>query len=138
MGCQSLKVDRVFLTPPKIGNVQHKRFDAGMRNSADRMGIGNFADARPGETSFTGRGELGTELLWGNDVQKNMGMSFDQLSTQAAAPLTVQRRDGSTETLTDNNALRQVALESGITMNRIPSAERTVHKADQKSLKGGA
>lgn len=134
LGCRSQKVERVFLTPPRIGNANHRRFDQGMRDSADRMGIGNFKDARPGESSFAGRGaELGTEVLWGNDVKKHMGMSFDQLSNQAAAPFTVNRADGSTATLTENNALKQVAVESGITMNRIPKAEVTVHKHDSKS-----
>lgn len=134
LGCQSKKVEQVFLTPVRIGNTNHQRFDRGMRDSADRMNIGNFRDARPGESSFAGRGaELGTEVLWGNDVKKHMGMSFDQLSNQAAAPFTVNRADGSTQTLTENNALKQVAEESGITMNRIPKAEVTVHKHDSKS-----
>lgn len=136
MGCQSKRVERVFLTPPRIGNVQHKRFDAGMRNTADRMGIGNWNDARQGESSFSGRGVPGTEVLWGNDIQKVSGKSMQDLVNQAQSPLSVQRSDGSVDTLTENNALRQVALESGITMNRIPVAERTVHKADQKSFKG--
>lgn len=136
MGCQSKNVERVFLTPPRIGNAQHKRFDAGMRNTADRMGITNWNDAREGETSFSGRGAPGTEVLWGSDIQKVTGKPMQEMVNQAQAPLSVQRSDGTVDTLTDNNALRQVARESGITMNRIPTAERTVHKADQKSMKG--
>ncbi len=139
LGCQSKHVERVFLTPPKIGNTHHQRFDRGMRDSADRMGIGNFRDARPGESSFAGRAaELGQEVLWGNDVKNKMGMSFDQLSSRAAAPFTLNRADGSTATLTENNALRQVARESGITMDRIPKAEITVHKQDAKSFSKGS
>jgi hypothetical protein len=133
-GCNSKFVERVFLTAPGIGTAGRKRFDAGIRQSAEMMRISNFRSARGGETSYGGdKGkELGMELLWGKETEKKMGRSFAQLTQTAQQPFEVAKRDGSGSLRLDrNNAMREAATEMGITRRRLPRAHE-VGAADKQ------
>jgi hypothetical protein len=126
LGCDSSEVTKVFLRAPGTVSSATRRFDAGIRNSAERMGISNFRSARAGEAAYGG--QAGKGLLWGDDVAKAFpGMNFAQLQQRAAAGATMRLRNGETVTIPDG--MRQAAA-SGITERVLPVAERTVHSAD--------
>lgn len=117
-GCDSRGVTQEFRTPVGIRHGITSRTDAGIRKSVDMYRMGNVRSAREGEASWGGdRGkELGMEVLWGNDVQKKMGRSFAELSSAAAAPLVVPKRDGSGSLRLDRNSgMRDAATEYGLT-----------------------
>jgi hypothetical protein len=122
-GCESKAVTQVFLTPVGIGTNFRKRFDAGMRKSADMYQISDWKSSKEGDTSFAGRAPLGQELLWGDSCKKVMGRSFAELTGLAQKPLIVDKRDGSGQVRLDrNNGLREAATEAGITRRRLPKA----------------
>lgn len=137
-GCESEAVEREFRTAVSIVSSGRRRFDNGIKQTVDGMRLGNLRTAhRDGDSSYGGdkARELGTEILWGDEVKKRpefRGMGFDALTQQAQQPFSVQRRDGSVETLTDNNGMRQAANEVGITKRVLPKAERSIHKSDLK------
>ena len=137
MGCESENVEREFRTPVSVSQGKYKRFDAGLRKTADRMGIPDWKTAREGEAGFAGRANpLGTQVLWGNDVQKEMGVPFAQQMQAAAKPLTVEGKDPKKDPyLTMNNGMRATANELGITRAVRPMAEVTTHKADMAGAK---
>ena len=126
LGCESERVTKIFTKPPGSLSASTKRFDQGIRRSAENMNISNWRSARAGESSKPPLD--GTQVLWGNDVPRAMpGQSFASLSAtaaqQAATPFT--RPDGSKE-MVPNNGMRQAATEIGITRRPLPQAERTV------------
>jgi hypothetical protein len=135
-GCDSRAVKQEFRTPVSIRHGLTSRTDAGIRKSVDMYALGNVRSARDGEASYGGdKGkELGMEVLWGNDVQRKMGRSFAELSSAAAQPLVVPKRDGSGSVrLERNNAMREAATDLGITRRRIPhAAEVSGDKATPK------
>lgn len=134
-GCNSRAVVREFRTAPTIRSAGMKHFDAGIRRTSDMMQINNFRTARAGEAAYGGDvgKDTGLKVLWGSDVQKTMGRSFAELSSTAAQPLRVPRRDGSGDIVdTRNNAMRAAATEAGITHRRLPQVgELTVARADK-------
>jgi hypothetical protein len=122
-GCRSLAVVREFRTAPTVRSNGMKKFDAGIRRTADMMKLGNLRTARAGEAAYGGDAakQKGLEILWGQDVQKTMGHSFAELASIAQRPLTVPRRDGSAPIVeTRNNGMRGAATEAGITGRRLP------------------
>jgi hypothetical protein len=132
-GCDSAHVTQEFRTPVGIKSAWTKRSDAGLRKSSDMYGISNFRSARPGEAAYGGdkARELGQEVLWGNDIQRKMGHSFSELTSLAAKPLVVNKRDGSGQVrLERNNAMREAATELGITRRRVPHAAEVSGAAD--------
>lgn len=143
-GCESVNVERVFLTPVGTRSDSTKRFDAGIRKSAEMMGISNFKSAKAGDTSFAGRAQenevLGTKVLWGDEVAKpvaqgGLGQGFAQLTAAAQAPFVATRADGSQVSLTSNNAMAEAATELGITSRPVPkAAEVRVASGDSASL----
>lgn len=136
-GCDSEHVSRAFLTAPAHLSSATRRHAEGIRRSADMMGLSNFRSARAGEAAYGGDvgKELGQELLWGNEVQAKMGKSFTDLTGMAHQPFSYTKADGSTETMTRNNALVEAATEMGITRRAIPkAAELTVAPADKPSM----
>jgi hypothetical protein len=132
-GCESASVTQVFLTPVTIGSSFRKRFDAGMRKSADMYQIDDWKSAKAGDTSFAGRAPVGQELLWGDGCKKVMGRSFAELTGLAQKPLVVDKRDGSGQLRLDrNNGMREAATEAGITRRRLPKAgEVTAFKGEK-------
>jgi hypothetical protein len=132
MGCASEKVVKLFLKAPGIRSDFMKRHDAGIRKSADMMGISNFRSSHEGDASFGGDvGKPGERLLWGNDVNKVAGKPFAALAQQAAAGSNFTHKDGRVEHVP--SGMRQ-AGNMGITARPLPKAERTVLKADAKPL----
>jgi hypothetical protein len=133
-GCDSAHVTQEFRTPVGIGTQYTKRFDAGIRKSADMYGVNNWKSAKEGDVSFAGRADpaLGQKLLWGDECKKVMGHSFAELTQVAAKPLIISKRDGSQARLERNNGMRDAANEVGITRRRLPQAhEVTAHKGDK-------
>lgn len=133
--CESKFVKQEFRTPVSIGTQFKKRFDAGIRKSADMMHISNFRTAREGEAAYGGdkAKELGMEVLWGDESKKKMGKSFAELTGIAQKPLIVQKRDGGELRLDRNNAMREAANEAGITRRAVPKAhEVTVVAKEHK------
>lgn len=127
IGCESGEVKRVFLTPPTISDGTLKRFDAGIKKSADLMGIGNFRSARGGEAAY---GNSGKGMLWGNDIQKVLGVDMGALLQASAAPLNVTHADGRKETI-EKSVMREMASE-GMTRAVLPKpAEMTGHVQDK-------
>jgi hypothetical protein len=128
MGCASESVTKIFLKPVGTRSDNTRRFDAGIRKSAENMGLTNFRSSRQGEASHGG--ELGKKVLWGKDVAKEMpGQSFAGLAQQASAGAKFQKADGTTEVVP--NGMR-LAAQSGITQRTVPKAERTVDPRDVK------
>lgn len=127
IGCEA-ECKQVFLTPPMIRSGFLTRFDAGIKKSVDMMGLGNLRSARGGEAAY---GSGGNGMLWGTDaVQKALGVPLQGLIDRAATPMTVQHRDGHTETL-NKSVMRELGQE-GITRRRLPKpAELTGHRADR-------
>ena len=126
IGCDA-EVKQVFLTPPNIGSNELKRFDAGIRKSSDMYKIGNFRTARAGEAAY---GNSGKGMLWGDECQKALGVSMEQLVASSATPMTVRHRDGHVETI-NKSVMRELGSE-GMTKRTLPRpAETTGHVQDR-------
>lgn len=111
-GCDSSEVTRVFRTAPSLSKGKYKRFDQGLRKSSEMMGIDNFKTAKEGESAFAGRGTdapPGSEVLWGGDAQKKLGMAFPALTEMAKRPLNVAAHDRYSQS---NNGIAGVMNES--------------------------
>jgi hypothetical protein len=135
-GCNSKFVKQEFRTPVGIRTDYMKRFDAGIKKSADMYKIDNFKSAKAGETSFAGRAPAGApQVLWGNESQKVLGKSFAELTQVAAKPFAVKKRDGSEIVLTRNNAMREAATEANITSRRLPQAHEVTAARSEKGAK---
>lgn len=130
-GCRSQAVERVFMTPPNIGTSFVKRHEAGVRKLADAYGQSNWKTAKAGDQSKV---MAGGKMLWGSDVQKELGMDMGALTAAAAQPFTVQRKDGTTETVP--HGMPMAARELGLTQKVLPPAgELTVSANEQKMRK---
>lgn len=135
LGCRSLKVERVFLTAPGVKSEFNTRHEQGIKKLAASYGQSDFRTARAGESSK--KHDLGQKLLWGSDVQKNLGMDMNALTARTAQPFTVQRKDGATETVP--HGMRLAATELGITQRVLPPAgELTVSRHEPKMKKAMA
>jgi len=135
-GCRSRAVVQEFRTAPTIGSRMVRQHHAGLKRSSEMMKISNFRSARAGEAAHGGNvGQNGQKVLWGDDCRKVLGRSFAELTTIAHKPLVVQKRDGSGEMRLDrNNAMREVATESGLTQRRVAKpGELRVLKGDARS-----
>jgi hypothetical protein len=129
-GCDSEHVSQEFRTPIGIGTDFRKRFDQGMRKSADMYGASDWKSAKAGDTSFEGRADpaLGQKLLWGDECKKVMGHSFSELAQVASKPLLGQ---GGEVILKHNNGMREAATVAGITRRRLPQVhEVSAHKGE--------
>lgn len=132
LGCRSQNVERVFLTAPGIKSEFHTRHEKGIAKLASAYGQTDFRNARAGESSI--KSPIGSKLLWGNEVQKNLGMNMDALTARTAQPFTVQHSDGKKETVP--HGMRLAATELGITQRVLPPAgELTVSRHEPKMKK---
>jgi hypothetical protein len=125
LGCDSSAVTKVFLRAPGHISDKTKRFDAGIRKSAEGMGLSNFRSARAGEAAHGGKG--GDAVLWGAEaVQKKLpGVSFAALQQSAQKDITVTTPAGDTLTAPGKLNGMRAAASSGITARAVPRAERT-------------
>lgn len=131
-GCRSLKVERCFMTPPKIGTQFVKRHEAGMKKLADAYGQTDWNTTKPGDTSKVLA--KGPQMLWGTDVKKELGMDMNALATQASQPFTVDRKDGTRETVP--HGMRLAATDLGLTQRVLPPVgEMTVSAGESKMKK---
>lgn len=130
-GCASTAVVREFRTAVTVGRDSTRRFDAGIRRSANMYHQSDWKSARAGEMSKV---TTGGGVLWGDESRKVLGRSFGELTAIAQKPLVVPKRDGSGNlTLTRNNAMREAATEAGITRRRVAKpGELTVAHADRE------
>jgi hypothetical protein len=132
LGCRSEKVERVFLTAPNIKSEFVTRHEQGIKKLAASYGQSDFKTAREGESSM--KSPVGSRLLWGNDVQKTLGMDMNALTARTAQPFTVTKNDGRTETVP--HGMRLAATELGITQKVLPPAgELTVSRHEPKMKK---
>lgn len=128
-GCRSEKVERVFITPVGIKSEFVTRHEQGIKKLAAAYGQTDFKTARAGESSI--KHPVGSELLWGTDVKKKLGMDMGQLTAQTAQPFTVTHKDGKQETVP--HGMRLAATELGITQRVLPPAgELTVSRHEPK------
>lgn len=138
LGCDSSKVERVFLTPVGIKSEFVSRHEKGIKRLAAAYGQSDFKTARAGESSI--KHPVGQQVLWGNDIQKHLGMDIGALAARTAQPFVVEKADGSRETVPQG--MRLAATELGITQRVLPPAgELTVSKHEPKmagKLKKGA
>ena len=122
LGCLA-DCNQVFLTPPTVSDGVLKRFDASTKKSVDMMKLGNLRTARAGESAY---GTGGRGMLWGNDVQKQLGVSMETLVANAAAPLVVKGQK------IDKSVMRELAAE-GMTKKVLPRpAELIGDRRDRK------
>lgn len=129
LGCRSDKVERVFLTPVGIKSEFVSRHESGIKRLAAAYGQSDFKTARAGEASI--KHPIGSEILWGDDIRKKMGMDLGALTAQTARPFVVERQDGSRETVP--HGMRLAATELGLTQRVLPPAgELTVSKYEPK------
>lgn len=128
LGCRSESVERVFMTPVGIKSEFVTRHEKGIKKLAAAYGQTDFKTARAGEASI--KHPVGSELLWGSDVKKKLGMDIGQLTAQTAQPFVVQHNDGTKEVVP--HGMRQAA-DLGI-QNRVvpPVGELTVSKHEPK------
>ena len=137
LGCKSDKVERVFLTPVGIKSEFVSRHEQGIKRLAAAYGQSDFKTARAGEASI--KHPVGQELLWGANIQKTLGMDMNALVARTAQPFTVEKADGSRETVPHGMRL---AADLGIQQRVVPPAgELTVSKHESKMasrLKGAA
>ncbi len=132
LGCRSQEVERVFLTAPGVKSEFTTRHEQGVKKLAAAYGQSDFRTARAGESSK--KHDLGQRLLWGNDVQKSLGMDMNALTARTAQPFTVERKDGKTETVP--HGMRLAATELGITQRVLPPAgELTVSRHEPQMKK---
>lgn len=124
--CDSSQVKRVFVTPPHIGSQTLKRFDKGIKRSAEMYGISNFRTAREGEAAYGGGGN---GVLWGDQIQKTLGVDMSALQAAAQRPFKVPGRN---EVLTNNNPMREVATELGITKRVLPKPAEEIRSKHDK------
>lgn len=131
IGCESGAVKQVFLTPPMISDGYLRRFDRGIKKSVDMMKLGNLRSARAGEAAY---GNSGNGMLWGNDIQKVLGVDMGALTAAAAVPLKVTHADGHTEQI-EKSVMREMGA-AGITQRVLPQpAELTGHVQDKAKRK---
>ena len=71
LGCRSQEVVREFRTPPMVRSGMVKQHERGIRELSERMGGANFRTTKEGEASFGG--DVGKNLLWGNEAAKFLG-----------------------------------------------------------------
>jgi hypothetical protein len=137
LGCDSSKVERVFLTPVGIKSEFVSRHEKGIKKLAQAYGQSDFKTARAGEASI--KHPVGQELLWGANVQKTLGMDINALVARTAQPFVVEKADGSREVVPHGMRL---AADLGIQNSVVPPAgELTVSKHEPKmqhKLKGAA
>jgi hypothetical protein len=129
LGCRSKEVERVFITPPGIRSEFVTRHEKGIQKLAAAYGQTDFKTAKAGDASI--KHPVGSQLLWGNDVKKSLGIDMGQLTAQTAQPFTVTKQDGTKETVP--HGMRLAATELGITQTVLPPAgELTVSKHEPK------
>lgn len=137
-GCDSSKVERAFITPVGIKSEFVSRHEKGIKRLAAAYGQSDFKTARAGESSV--KHPVGQQVLWGNDIQKHLGMDMNALTAAAARPFVVEKADGSKETVPQG--MRLAATDLGLTQRVLPPAgELTVSKHEPKmtsKLKRGA
>jgi hypothetical protein len=135
-GCDSRFVTQEFRTPVGITSDYRKRFDAGIRKSADMYKIDDFRSAKAGESSFEGRAPAGApQVLWGDESKKVLGKSFAELTQVAQKPFIARARDGRELRIDRNNAMREVATDAHITARRVPQAHEVTAARSEKGAK---
>lgn len=137
-GCVSEKVEREFLTPINIRSAGTRNTDRGLRRTVDSMRLRDLRSSRhEGDVSYAGRAQenktpIGSELLWGRDVERVMGKPFAAQVQAAQAPLVVPGKNAKVDPyLTHNSGMRSAATTLGITQRTLPPAEITGARGDK-------
>ena len=125
IGCEA-EIKQVFRTPVTIGSQTLKRFQAGIKQSVDMMGLGNLRSARAGEAAYGGNKN---GMFWTNEVEK-LGVNIPGLVASAGTPMKVTYPDGHQESI-NKSVMRELGAE-GMTQRVLPKpAELTGHRQDR-------
>lgn len=104
MGCRSQTVTRAFLTAPGVVSSATKRFDAGLKKTAQIYKMSDLKSARPGESQSNG----GEGVLWGTAAEKALGRPL-----HTGSPVFRQQlADG--RVWEDRGGMREAAADFGI------------------------
>lgn len=140
--CDSKGVEQAFLKPPGYKSDWTKRFDQGIRRSADVYKVGDFKSARAGEAAIVRPPAQDKLVYWGDEASMpqaagGLGMSMEQMVQGAQRPYVVNQLNentGNYEQVRIPDGMR-LASASGINsfgMNKggsvIPKAEITGSK----------
>lgn len=82
IGCDSSSVEKVFLKAPAVKSDYTKRFDAGIKRSADMYQQSDFKSAREGELAKANN--RASELKWGDSAAQFLGQPGVDSLTRAA------------------------------------------------------
>jgi hypothetical protein len=128
IGCESAEVVREIRTAPGFKSDITKRTDAGLRKTAEGLGLSNLRSAKVGESAKPRA--AGTELLWGDAGAKMLGKSLTEAHQPAA--FDIKTPEGQQAKWVDRGGMVELA-NAGITQRVLPvAAERTVSANDQK------
>jgi hypothetical protein len=125
LGCESEKIERVFLTAPGLKSDRTKFNDASFQKIADNNG---FTDMSNKDGHFVGnRGNNPGAAIWGQSILNN-----HSLMSQAKAPLVITKKDG-TQLSVSNNGLANAAgvVGKGLRASQVMAIKDV--KADQKA-----
>lgn len=120
-GCDSADVVKVFLKAPGARSDSTRRFDAGIRKSAEMMNLSNFRSAKAGESSKI---PMQQQVLWGNEVNKALPNGMGAMTQMAAKQANTVFKTTQGDVRLPNNGMRQAANETKITSRPLPAAER--------------
>lgn len=134
MGCESEKVEKIFLKAPGFKSDRSKNIDASTRKTADMHHLNDIRTPRVGEASYGGDKEkaYGKKVLWGNEVNEISKIPREALFANAAAPAHYVDQQGQQKVIPQG--MFQAATELGITQpERLtpPIAEKTVSAKEQ-------
>lgn len=134
LGCESAEVIRVFHTAPGMKSDNTKRFDDGVRRSAELYQQSDYRSAKAGESSKANN--QAASVLWGSNAQDFLAKGGRDITTaHQPASYNITDKEGKKSTWTDHGGMRTVANEVGITKNRLPAAERIIPTNDQEMRK---
>lgn len=131
MGCDSSDVKREIRTAPATKSDATKRFDDGIRKTAEMYGQSDFKSARAGESSKAN--SQASQVLWGDKASRFLGRPLQQ--AHVPQQFNIQDREGNARVWTDKGGMATAADDIGITRSVLPPAERMVASNEKEMRK---
>lgn len=130
LGCDSSKVQQVYLQAPGILSGKTKNFDKHSRRTSESMDLPNFKSTQhAGDSSFMSQHQ-GSPVLWGNDAAQYFG-GVESMAAAASAPLQFEGRS-----VAQPSGMRAAANGVGLTQSRLPPVSERLTAAGDKPLSG--